>query len=355
MSATVLVTGASGYVAGHCVEDLLAHGYSVRGTVRSTASSSCDHLKELAQRYNRDVELVSADLMSDGGWADAVAGCDVVYHTASPAPVKVPKDENDLIRPAVDGTLRVLRAAAASGSVRRVVMTSSIDAVMQGHPPQQHPWTEADWSVTEHCLPYPKSKTLAERAAWDFAAAGSVELVTVNPGAVLGPIQRPVVNTSTEVVRQLLARKVPAVPKIGLAVVDVRDVAAAHRLAMVTPEAAGNRYLLAGEQMWMTDVADLLAEEYRPRGYRVPTHAMPYRLLWLVGRVNLAARAALDYVDVMESVDDAKVRRELGWTPRPGRDTVLETAESLITHGVVARSRAERLIRSAATSAAVGD
>lgn len=337
-SGTVLVTGASGYLAGHCIEELVAHGYSVRGTVRSLSGTSADHLERLAAQHGGTVALVQANLMSDDGWDDAVAGCDYIWHVASPAPVKVPRDEDELIRPAVDGTLRVLRAAARNGSVRRVVMTSSMDAVMQGHPRRAEPWTEQDWSNTDNCLPYPKSKTLAERAAWDFVAETALELVTINPGAVLGPVHVPVVNTSTEVVYQILGRKVPAVPRIGLAVVDVRDVAIAHRLAMEVPAAAGNRYLLAGEQIWMTDIADILAEELRPRGYRIPTVRMPNWAMWVIARVNPAARAALNYIGVMERVDDSRVRSELGWSSRPARDTVLATAQSLIDQGVIARS-----------------
>lgn len=340
--STVLVTGAGGYLAGHCVEELLAQGYSVRGTMRAPTGSKG---AELTARYDGAVELVAADLMSDDGWAAAVDGCEIVWHVASPAPVKVPKDKNELVRPAVDGTLRVLRAAAASGSVRRVVMTSSLDAVMQGHPHRHEPWSEADWSNTQNCLPYPLSKTLAERAAWDFVESqeSGLELVTINPGAVLGPVQTPVVNTSTELVYQILARKVPAVPRIGLVVVDVRDVAAAHRLASEVAGAAGNRYLLAGEQIWMTDIADILAEELRPRGYRIPTRPMPNWAMRGIATVNPAARAALNYIGKMESVDDTKARRELGWTSRPVRDTVIATAESLLQFGIVGRSARDRV------------
>lgn len=332
----MLVTGAGGYLAGHCVNELLAHGYSVRGTVRSVARGK--HLATLAARHGGTVELVAADLMSDDGWVNAVDGCEFVWHVASPAPVKVPKDENELIRPAVQGTLRVLKAAADAGTVRRVVMTSSMDAVMQGHPRRAQPWSASDWTNTEHCLPYPKSKTLAERAAWDFVAGTSLELVTINPGAVLGPIQVPVVNTSVELVYQILGRKVPAVPRIGLSVVDVRDVAVAHRLATEVPDAAGNRYLLAGEQIRMTDIADILAEELRPRGYRIPTVRMPNWAMRVIAVVNPAARAALNYIGVMESIDDSVTRTQLGWSHRPVRDTVLDTAQSLIDLGVVPRS-----------------
>ncbi|RDI51115.1 NAD-dependent epimerase/dehydratase family protein [Nocardia mexicana] len=319
MSDRVLVTGVSGYLGGHIAADLLAHGYRVRGTVRSVTA-------ELAAQLP-DVELVTADLTDDAGWADAAADCRYVVHAASPFPAVEPDDENELVRPAVDGTLRVLRAAAAA-EVERVVLTSSVAAVRIGH--RDRVCTEADWSDPQACNAYEKSKTLAERAAWDVARERNIELVTINPGMILGPVQRAAVGTSVGALRILLAREMPAVPPIGFATVDVRDAAVAHRLGLEVPEAAGNRYIVAGESVSMTDMARILATRYR-----VPTRTMPALVLRLAARFDATARLAASRLGKREEVSADKARRELGWTMRPIEQTLLDTAESLVRLGVV--------------------
>ncbi len=302
----VLVTGASGFIAGHCVRELLEHGYRVRGTVRSLkAPEKSAHLRALAERTGGSLELVEADLGSDRGWTEAVAGCTYVLHVASPFPAEVPKDEMDLIRPAVDGTTRVLRACAESGTVKRVVVTSSVAAIAFGHDPHDHKVrTEADWSNVNRCEAYQKSKTLAERAAWELAeglpAGKRFELAVINPGFVLGPVLNADPGTSGEVVRKLLMREMPACPRIGFAPVDVRDIAIAHRLAMERPEAAGNRYICAGDHMWIEDMAKVLAAEFNPKGYRVPTGRLPYWLMWIIARFDKTIRLALEYVGRQE-------------------------------------------------------
>jgi nucleoside-diphosphate-sugar epimerase len=341
----VLVTGATGFIAGHCIEELLTHGYAVRGSVRNLATADVVHLHVLAERTGGSLELVEARLDADAGWAEAVDGCSYVWHLASPNPPEVPKDEDELIGPAVDGTLRVLRAAAASGTVRRVVLTSSIDAIRHGSDGDEaRVRTEADWSDVERSGPYAKSKVYAERAAWDFVRDERLELVTINPGLVLGPLQRAERTTSIEVIRLLLAHEVPAVPRLAFAVVDVRDVAIAHRLATEVPEAAGNRYICAGEHMWMGDMAALLAAELGPRGYRIPTRPMPYWLMWTIARFNKAVRLALGLVGVPALVSADKAHQELGWAAaHPARVSILDTAESLLQHGVVRRRRADEL------------
>jgi nucleoside-diphosphate-sugar epimerase len=220
--------------------------------------------------------------------------------------------------------------------VRRVVLTSSIDAIRYGHDPADHQVrTEADWSDADRSAPYPRSKVYAERAAWDFVRDRQLELVTINPGLVLGPLLHAQRTTSIEVIRYLLAREMPAVPRLGFAVVDVRDIAAAHRLAMEIPEAGGNRYICAGEHMWMGDIAMVLAAEYRPRGYRIPTRPLPYPLMWIVARFDRTIRLALGYVGVPALVSADKARRELGWTARPARQSIVDAAESLLRYGVV--------------------
>jgi nucleoside-diphosphate-sugar epimerase len=338
MSKRVLVTGASGYMAGHVIAELKEHGYTVRGTARRPVDGLDD--------------VVTADLSRDDGWAEAVDGCDHVLHVASPFPRNAPRTEDEIVRPAVDGTLRVLRAAANAG-VRRVVMTSSLVAVSSGHPngPVR---TEADWAVVGRSTPYSRSKTLAELAAWDFAVKSGLELVTLTPGMVFGPLRTTAVGTSVEVIRRLLNREVPASPKMGFAVVDVRDVATAQRLALETPEAAGNRYIVAGEHMWMRDVAVVLAEEFNSLGYRVPTGQLPEWFARVLAWFDPSVRTALDHVGRVELVSSAKVRRELGWTGRPARESILDTAYSLIDHGLAAQP-AKRKVAVATGSRARGN
>ncbi len=337
----VLVTGATGYIAGHCIRELLEHGYRVRGTVRSLADpTKTEHLRRIAKERGGSLELVEADLTSDRGWREAVAGCTYVQHVASPFPAEVPKDENDLIGPAVGGATRVLQACATSGTVRRVVMTSSVAAVAFGHHDGQGTVrTEADWSNADNCDPYPKSKTLAERAAWDLVdklpPGQRFELAVINPGFVLGPLLNADQGTSGELIRKLMMREMPACPEIGFAPVDVRDVALAHRLAMERPEAPGNRYICAGEHLWVQDMAKILASEFNPRGYRVPTGKLPYWLMWIIARFDKAVHLALGYVGRKELVSAAKAERELGWKMRPIRETIIDTGRTMIEQGVV--------------------
>lgn len=314
----VLVTGASGFIAGHVIAELRSHGYAVRGTARRPVDGLDD--------------VVTADLASDDGWAAAVDGCDYVMHVASPLPNYTPKSDDELVRPAVDGTLRVLRAAADAG-VKRVVLTSSIAAVAGGHD-GEGVRTEADWSVVDRGSAYEKSKTLAERAAWDFARESGLSLVAVNPGLVLGPLLGLSFGTSVEILHRLLTRDVPASPKMGFSVVDVRDVAVAHRLALETPAAGGNRYIVAGEHMWMREMAAVLAAEFNPKGYRVPTGGLPTWLLRVLARFDASVRPALDLVGRREDVSADKARRELGWESRPARESILDAAYSLIEFGL---------------------
>lgn len=343
--ALVLVTGASGYIAGHVVRELLEAGYRVRGTVRSLANEKkTAHLRALSKANGDRLELVEADLEKDAGWKEAVAGCTYVQHVASPFPASSPDDENVLVKPAVEGTRRLLEAAASAGTVHRVVLTSSVAAVAYGHETTAgHVFTEDDWSVPERCTPYPKSKTLAERFAWDFVAKlpaeRRFELAVINPGFVAGPLAGPEISTSGEVVRRLLIRDMPACPEMGWAVVDVRDVAVAHLLAMERPEAAGNRFIIASEHMWMQDVGKLLAAEFGPLGYRVPTGRLPYWLLWLIARFDKTVRLALEFVGRREDVSHVKATRLLGWKPRPASETFVEMAHSMIEKGVVGAAR----------------
>ncbi|WP_280435455.1 SDR family oxidoreductase [Nocardia carnea] len=341
MTHRVLVTGATGFVAGHCIAELIEHGYDVRATVRDIAATARRaHLEKLAADRGGSIEFVQADLDSDDGWDPAVTDCAYVIHTASPFPDTPPKDPDELVRPAVDGTLRILRACAASDTVRRVVITSSIAAVSAGREPGDHTVrTERDWSVLDRSTAYQQSKTLAERAAWDFVAGlpadRSLELVVINPGMVLGPVQQPVVGTSVNAIVRLLRRDMPGSPRLGFAPIDVRDLAAAHRLAMESPDAVGNRYICAGDNIWMGGIAQILAEEYNRKGFRVPTRTIPDRLIRIIGYFDPSVRLILPWLGRHERVSSDKARRELSWEMRPVRETILDTAASLIRHGIV--------------------
>lgn len=331
----VLVTGATGFVAGQCIAELLARGYNVRGTVRDLATADVGHLRPLAERDGA-LEFAQARLDAEEGWAQAADGCDYVLHVASPIPFKAPKDEDEIIRPAVEGTLHVLNAAVKAG-VRRVVCTGSTDAIAHNSRTAGRVRTEDDWSDPAECGAYAKSKLQAERTAREFAEDHSLELNVVLPGAVIGPPMRVERASTADIVRRMLAREMPLIPRLSLAFTDVRDLAAAHRLALETPGAAGNRYICAGEDKRLQDVAAVLADEYGPRGYRVSTRPLPSWLLRVAGPFSSEAKLALSMLGVPHALSTAKARRELGWASRPFRESVIDTAESLISRGLIAQ------------------
>lgn len=338
-STRVLVTGATGFIALHCSQQLLEAGYQVRGTVRSASRAAevgavlRPHLGDpgLLDR----LEIVEADLSRDDGWQEAAEGCRYVLHVASPFPSTPPKDENEIIGPARDGALRVLRAAKRAG-VERVVMTSSLAAVLYGVD-RDRTFTEADWSNVDdpRIGPYEKSKTLAERAAWEFAGANGLELTVINPGAVLGPSLGPDMSTSGEIVKKLMSREFPACPDLHFAMVDVRDVAAAHVAAMTAPQAGGERFLCAVEDYSMREVAAILDRHYRPRGYRVPTGRLPGFLLRFLAIFDATARLALNDLGRPQAIDNSKIKERLGWKPRGLEEMTVAMADSLIAHGLL--------------------
>ncbi|SEG58117.1 dihydroflavonol-4-reductase [Actinacidiphila yanglinensis] len=327
----VLVTGGSGFVGAHCIVRLLEEGYRVRTTVRSPAREPDVRAMVRAGRpegaadTGDDLTFAVADLGADDGWAEALAGCAYVLHVASPFPPGEPEHEDDLIVPARDGALRVLRAARAAG-VRRVVLTSSFGAVGYGHPQSDKPFTEETWTDVDGpgMNAYVKSKTLAERAAWEFAAGegSGTELTVVNPVGVFGPVLGPDYSASIALVRQLLDGAMPGVPRMHFAVVDVRDVADLHLLAMTSPAAAGERFVAAaGDVMSFHEIAVLLKERMGEDGARVPTRELPDRSRVEGGVTNL---------DVIRHTSSEKARRVLGWRPRPNEEAVLATARSLV-------------------------
>jgi dihydroflavonol-4-reductase len=327
----VLVTGATGYAAGFCIRELLEHGYDVRGSVRNLKTSSVDHLRPLGE-----VEFVQAILDADAGWDDAVAGCDYVLHVASPIPFKAPKHEDEIIRPAVDGTKRVLRAAAKAG-VKRVVYTSSLDTVTQNKATADRMRTDDDWSELAESSAYGKSKILAEKAAWELSGELGLEVSVVLPGAIIGPqLQAHVTKDSTsDLVRRILAGGMPAIPPISLGFSDVRDLATAHRLAMEVPAAAGNRYICADGPLWLSDVARMLKEEYGPKGYKISTRSVPAWVIRAMALLNDEAKLAATQFGANYHVTAEKARRDLGWAQRPVQQTIVETADLLIEKGLV--------------------
>lgn len=343
---TVLVTGATGFVAGHCIVDLLAHGYDVRGTVRNLATADTAHLRAAVDRASGTFELAEATLDADEGWPEAADGCDYVLHVASPIPFKAPRHEGEVIRPAVDGTTRVLTAAAAAGA-QRVVCTSSLDVITRNRATAGRQRTEADWSDPAECNAYAKSKLQAERRAWDLAADHGIELAVLHPGAIIGPPLQVKRESSADIVRRMLAGEMPAIPPLHLAFTDVRDLAAAHRLALEVPEAKGNRYICANGALPMTGIAEILKQEYGPHGYKVATRPLPPWILRVAAPFNGEAKLGAEMLGIQHDVSSEKAVRELGWTPRPLRQAILDTAESLISAGMVRGRRDSRPTRSA--------
>ncbi|MGC2775776.1 MAG: aldehyde reductase [Bradyrhizobium sp.] len=339
----VLVTGGSGFIAAHTILQLLAAGHRVRATLRSL-----DRQGEVLAMLTRggatgtgSLSFHAADLTRDDGWAEAAAGCDYVLHIASPVPAHVPKDENELIVPAREGTLRVLRVARDAGA-RRVVVTSSFAAIGYGHAGRRRPFDETDWSRLDGpgVHPYTKSKTLAERAAWDFIAreGGALELATVNPVAVLGPVLGPDVSTSIAIVRALLSGRVLAAPRINFGLVDVRDVADLHLRAMTAPGAKGERFLaMAGPSVSLLEIAQVLRRRMGVAGQRAPRHELPDWLARVLGLAVPQLRAVLPLLGRYCEANADKARRLLGWTPRASEDAIVATAESLLELGVVKR------------------
>jgi len=337
----VLVTGGSGFIGAHTILQLLAAGHRVRTTVRNLARQD-DVLAMLRQggaTSTGNLSFVAADLTADTGWAEAVKGCDHVLHVASPLPAHVPRDDNELIIPARDGTLRVLRAARDAG-VRRVVQTSSFAAIGYGHPARQRPFDETDWTdlAGGGVQPYAKSKTLAERAAWEFMAreGGALELAVVNPVGVLGPVLGPDFSTSIMMVQGLLAGQAPAAPKIHFGLVDVRDVADLHLRAMTDPAAKGERFLaVAGPSVSLLDIATVLRARMGEAGRRAPRFELPNWLARLMALGVPQLRAVLPLLDRYCEASSDKARRLLGWTPRPNEEIIVATAESLLRLGLV--------------------
>jgi dihydroflavonol-4-reductase len=315
----VLVTGGSGYVGSHTLVAAVDAGHDVRTTIRDLGRA--DQVRALVEAGGADpsaIEFAAADLTSDTGWADAVAGVDGVLHVASPIPLAQPGDPDDLVVPARDGTLRVLRAAR-DGGVGRVVVTSSFATIGYGRSVGRA-WNEDDWTEPSDALaPYPLSKVIAERAAWDFAADGSgPELVVLNPTGVFGPVLGPDVGSSVGIILGLMTGRIAEAPRQSFGVADVRDVAVAHLRALEADAAVGQRFLLTSPPAtsWL-GVAEMLRRNFGDRAAKCPTQEV-----------------AGDPVPTNE-FDVSRAVNLLGWQPRPAENTIVEMTQSLERVGLL--------------------
>lgn len=338
---SVLVTGGSGFIGSHAVLRLLQAGCDVRTTVRSTRSES--KVRTLLQSGGLDADaglsFAVADLERDDGWSEAAADCDYVLHIASPFPPSQPRHEDELIVPARDGALRVLRAARDAG-VRRVVLTSSFAAVGYGHGPREAPFDETSWTNLEGraLTPYVKSKTLAEQAAWDFIdrEGDGLELAVVNPVAVFGPVLGPDYATSILLIQRLLDGEMPGLPKLSFGVVDVRDVVDLHVRAMTDPAANGERFLAAsGASMTIREMAETLRERLGEAAKRVPTRVLPNWLVRLVALFDPELRSVAPELGQRKNASSAKARSLLGWSPISREDAIVATGRSLVDLGLL--------------------
>jgi dihydroflavonol-4-reductase len=338
---TVLVTGGSGFLGGWCLVELLKRGYRARTTVRDLAREG-----EVRANVGSQVEVgdrlavLAADLTEDRGWAEAIDGCDYVLHVASPFPPAQPKDPDELIVPARDGTLGVLRASLAAG-VKRVVVTSSVAAVRNvGHDANSHgrELTEADWTDPDspHLTPYTRSKTIAERAAWDYMreqGAGD-RLVTVQPGAIIGPVLGEGRSYSLQAVERMLTGRMPGLPRLGFSFIDVRDVAALEVGAMTAADAGGQRLIAAGRFLWLSEVAAILREQLGPDARKVPRRSVPNVVVRILALFDPEVRSVVGELGQKTTYSLENAKRRIGWAPRPIEETIVDCARSLLRQRV---------------------
>lgn len=339
MAGTVLVTGGTGYIAGELIRQLLARGWTVHATVRSKEKSEARLRKRFGRVDEDRFKLFEAELMSDAGWAEAVAGCTHVAHVASPIAVSTPKDENDMIVPAREGTLRALRFAKEAG-VRRFVQTSSMAAVAYGRSEKVYTVDESDWTDIAHpdVYPYVKSKTIAERAARDWMAHNGegMEFVSINPSMVLGPVDDADFSPSVVAIKQVLDGSMPMAPDLGFAIVDTRDVADLHVRCLEQSGLANERFLAAGRFLKIIEVADVLrAHLPADRVRKVPRKVMPNWMVSVLSLFNPGVRSIKSELGKTRNVDASHAKERLGWETRPAEESIVDCAKSLFEHGVV--------------------
>ncbi len=342
MSHHVVLTGTTGFIAKHILVALLNGGHRVTATLRSMKRA--DEVRDAVRPHLEDagvldshLQFAELDLTRDEGWDAAMAGADVLMHTASPFPMAQPKDENEVIGPAVDGTLRALKAAAQAG-IKRVILTSSMVSVMEKDAPDNGTaFTAADWSDLgwSRINPYAKSKTMAEQAAWAFikSDAPDMDMTTINPGLVVGPALDGHYGTSLRVVERVLAAKDPMLPYFGLPAVDVRDVAAMHVEAMAKPQTAGKRLLAVSQFIWFPEIADIIAKAYPAR--KVTTRRAPNFVIRLLGLFDAEVRAIVPQLGVRRTVDASGTTEALGMTFRPVDAAIRDSAKSILAHNPV--------------------
>ena len=333
---TVLVTGGSGFLAGWCIVELLRRGYGVRTTVRNPAREREVH-EAVASQVDPAHHLTvhQADLLSDEHWDHIIEGCDYVLHVASPLPVSQPKDPDELIAPAREGTVRVVGTALDAG-VERIVLTSSVAAIRggnEGRPVDESIWTDLS---SPDLTPYVQSKTIAEQAAWGLASDLDARdrIAAVNPTVIIGPTLSDDTSASLEAVKRLL-KGMPAVPRLGFGFVDVRDVADLEIRAMTSPEAGGERFVANTQWLWLAEVAEVLREKLGPRASKVPTRIAPDLLVKVMAVFDGGIRSFKSSLGKRTEYQTTKAQDLLGWSPRAIDDTIVETAESLIDHGLV--------------------
>ncbi|MGK2877655.1 MAG: NAD-dependent epimerase/dehydratase family protein [Solirubrobacterales bacterium] len=331
---TVLVTGGSGYLAGWVIAEVLEAGFAVRTTLRTPSRQQevLDAVGRISDHTDR-ISFATADLSKDDGWAEAAAGCTYVLHVASPFPPEQPKDPDELIVPAREGTLRVLRAALDAGA-ERIVVTSSVAAVdrEKGEGPGRV-LTEADWTdgASTANSPYARSKTIAEEAAWALAEERGAreKLVTVNPGAIIGPVLSDDHSFSLQLIERMLDGE-PAVPKLGFSLVDVRDIASLELAAMTHPSAGGNRFIGVARFAWMSEIAETLRDALGKDASKVPKHTAPNFLIRAIGLFDGSVKSIVPNLGVKTEYSHDHATELLDWRPRPVPESVIDCARSLL-------------------------
>jgi nucleoside-diphosphate-sugar epimerase len=313
-------------------------GYRVRATLRTISRQ--DEVKSLLTRGGAtdfvNLEFIQTDLTSDRNWMEAAAGAAYVIHVASPTPATRPEDGNEMVKMAVDGTLRVMKAAKAAG-VKRVVLTSASGSVISGHKSHPEIFTEKDWTdLSSNIDAYQRSKTMAERAAWEFAQKENMELAAVNPVAVMGPVLGQDYSHSNQIIKAMLTGKMPYLLKIGFDCVDARDVADLHLLAMTRPEAAGERFLATtGENLTYKEEAEILKRNLGNTAKKVSTKVMPDFIVKFMALFNKDLRMPATFLGQNTACSNAKAIRMLGWKARSAEEAIIATAKSMVELGVI--------------------
>ena len=338
MTKKLLVTGASGFIGTHCIVELLNNGYQVKGTMRNLdrAEQIRDVLKNHTERAD-SIEFVKAELTDAFSWEEAMNGCSGVLHIASPVPVVQPKNADEVIVPAREGALNILRAEKKLG-VSRVVMTSSVSAVWGKGREGSRMYSESDWTHTDDPdqSPYSLSKTFAEKAAWEFVEEnGTPELSVINPSFVFGPALESDYGSSLEILYKILKGKYPMVPKLGFEIVDVRDVAALHRLAYESPDAIGRRFLCSSGFRWLKDMSIFIRDKFPEYREKISVREMPNLLFKIISFFDGSVARFVPYLEIKREMDISPAREVLGWDPRSPEESIKSGARSLIDFGIV--------------------